>query len=173
VDEASASASSLLFASRFGHDPLLDVPHDGRKNAKKEQFQPIGKSIRPATLALLGGPAPPPRRSADNPAALPSRRDFSLGYDRLARAGHGKPRPVREPTRRVGALGRPAVLSSLSYTTTLRSLSALMILLFSGLSPERTMLINDGVTPFFFAHFFWLPARLTSKRSKRTTRICV
>ena len=69
---------------------------------------------------------------------------------------------------RVGALGRPAVLSSLSYTTTLRSLSALMILLFSGLSPERTMLINDGVTPFFFAHFFWLPARLTSKRSKRT-----
>ena len=82
----------------------------------------------------------PPRRSADNPAALPSRRDFSLGYDRLARAGHGKPRPVREPTRRVGALGRPAVLSSLSYTT--RSLSALMILLFSGLLPERTMLIN-------------------------------
>src|SRR5262249_14083265 len=67
------------------------------------------------------------------------------------------------------ALGLPAVLSSLSYTTTLRSLSALMILLFSGLSPERTMLINDGVTPFFFAHFFWLPARLTSKRSKRTT----
>src|SRR5262249_50326862 len=84
-------------------------------------------------------------------------------------AGHGKPRPVGEPTPRVRTLGRPAVLSSLSYTTTLRSLSALMILLFSGLSPERTMLINDGVTPFFFAHFFWLPARLTSKRSKRTT----
>src|SRR5215471_5900759 len=69
----------------------------------------------------------------------------------------------------IGGYGRSAVLSSLSYTTTLRSLSALMILLFSGLSPERTMLINDGVTPFFFAHFFWLPARLTSKRSKRTT----
>src|SRR6516225_6304843 len=34
---------------------------------------------RPATLALLGGPAPPPRRSADNPAALPSRRDFFRG----------------------------------------------------------------------------------------------
>jgi len=97
VDEASASASLLLFASSFGHDPLLHVPHDGRKNAKKEQFQPIRRSIRPATLALLGGPVPPPppRRSADNPAAFPSRRDFSLGYDRLARAGHGKPRPVR------------------------------------------------------------------------------
>ena len=54
MDEASASASSLLFTSRFGHDPLLDVPHDGRKNAKKEQFQPIRKSIRPVTLALLG-----------------------------------------------------------------------------------------------------------------------
>ena len=33
--------------------------------------------------------------------------------------------------------------ASRSYTTTLRSLSALMILLFGGLSPERTMLIND------------------------------
>ena len=70
----------LLFASRSGHDPLQDVPADGpplnRKNMKKEQFRPIRKSIRPATLALLGGPAPPPPRSADNPAALPSRRDF-------------------------------------------------------------------------------------------------
>src|SRR6516162_10546085 len=35
-------------------------------------------------LALLGGPAPPPRRSADNPAALPSRRDFLLGCHGLA-----------------------------------------------------------------------------------------
>jgi hypothetical protein len=136
---------------------------------RKSNFNQYGsRSVRLRWRYSVDLPLPP-RRSADNPAALPSRRDFSLGYDRLARAGHGKPRPVREPPRRVGALGRPAVLSSLSYTTTLRSLSALMILLFSGLSPERTMLINDGVTPFFFAHFFWLPARLTSKRSKRTT----
>jgi hypothetical protein len=167
VDEASASASSLLFASRFGHDPLLDVPHDGRKNAKKSNFNQYGsRSVRLRWRYSVDLPPGSVRRQSRR---APSRRDFSLGYDRLARAGHGKPRPVGEPTPRVGALGRPAVLSSLSYTTTLRSLSALMILLFSGLSPERTMLINDGVTPFFFAHFFWLPARLTSRRSKRTT----
>jgi hypothetical protein len=27
------------------------------------------------------------------------------------------------------------------------------------------MLIDDGLTPFFFAHSFWLPARFTSERS--------
>src|SRR5262249_13071914 len=64
---------------------------------KKEQFQPIRKSIRPATLALLGGPAPPPRRSADNPAALPSRRAFSLGVQRPRRRS-GRRAPAA-PTR--------------------------------------------------------------------------
>jgi hypothetical protein len=46
---------------------------------KKEQFQPIRKSIRPATLALLGGPAPPPRRSADESRRAPQPAGFSLG----------------------------------------------------------------------------------------------
>jgi hypothetical protein len=64
--------------------------------------------------------------SAPNPPPLP-------GSPPEPRVLHLEPRPVGGPTRRVGALGRPAVLSSLSYTTTLRSLSALMILLFSGL----------------------------------------
>jgi hypothetical protein len=34
-----------------------------------------------------------------------------------------------------------------------------MIFSFGGLSPERTMLIADGATPYFFAHAFWLPSR--------------
>src|SRR5262245_44839447 len=122
---------------------------------------------------------------------LPPNRAPVRGVDQLVMTPRGMARCAQPPTRRalagrgayvirtgaffvslcIGGYGRPAVLSSLSYTTTLRSLSALMILLFSGLSPERTMLINDGVTPFFFAHFFWLPARLTSKRSKRTTSL--
>jgi hypothetical protein len=38
-----------------------------------------------------------------------------------------------------------------------------MILSFGGLSPERTMLIADGATPYFFAHAFWLPSRFTSE----------
>jgi hypothetical protein len=33
-------------------------------------------------------------------------------------------------------------------------LSALTIFSFGGLSPERTMLIADGATPYFFAHAF-------------------
>ncbi len=59
--------------------------------------------------------------------------------------------------------------STRSNTTTLRSLSAPIIFLVGGLTPERTMLIDDGVTPFSFAHSCWLPARFTSERSKRTT----
>jgi hypothetical protein len=59
--------------------------------------------------------------------------------------------------------------STRSNTMTLWSLSALMIFLFGGLSPARTMLIAEGTMPFFFAHFVWPPARFTSERSNRTT----
>ena len=71
----------------------------------------------------------------------------------------------------LNAIPRPARFysSTRSNATTLRSLSARAIFLFGGLTPERTMLIDDGVTPFSFAHSFWLPARFTSERSKRTT----
>jgi len=69
----------------------------------------------------------------------------------------------------IGFAGPLFYSSTRSNTTTLRSLSALMIFLVGGLAPERTMLIDDGVTPFSFAHSFWLPARFTSERSKRTT----
>jgi hypothetical protein len=70
----------------------------------------------------------------------------------------------------LNAIPRPArFYPSRSNTTTLRSLSALMIFLFGGLTPERTMLIDDAATPFSFAHSCWLPARFTSERSKRTT----
>jgi hypothetical protein len=53
----------------------------------------------------------------------------------------------------LNAISRPARFysSTRSNTTTLRSLSALMIFLFGGLTPERTMLIDDGATPFSFA----------------------
>ena len=57
----------------------------------------------------------------------------------------------------LNAIPRPP--RSRSNTTTLRSLSALMIFLFGGLTLERTMLIDDGATPFSFAHSCWLPAR--------------
>ena len=71
----------------------------------------------------------------------------------------------------LNAIPRPARFysSTRSNTVTLRSLSALTIFLFGGLTPERTMLIDDGATPFSFAHSCWLPARFTSERSKRTT----
>src|SRR5262245_11417562 len=64
----------------------------------------------------------------------------------------GPPMTVRTGWRRFVERPRPArFYSSIrSNTTTLRSLSALMIFLFGGLTPERTMLIDDGATPFSF-----------------------
>jgi hypothetical protein len=67
------------------------------------------------------------------------------------------------------AASRRPIHRTRSNITTLRSLSALMIFSFGGLSPLSTMLIIEGATPFFLAHSCWPPARFTSKRSKRTT----
>jgi hypothetical protein len=67
------------------------------------------------------------------------------------------------------AASRRPIHRTRSNITILRSLSALMIFSFGGLSPLSTMLIIEGTTPFFLAHSCWPPARFTSKRSKRTT----
>src|SRR5262245_49099954 len=106
----------------------------------------------------------PGRRAADGGEQLMKTYLWSDG---------ARPRRQFEPDGggSLNAIPRPARFysSTRSNTTTLRSLSALMIFLFGGLTPERTMLIDDGATPFSFAHSCWLPARFTSERSKRTT----
>jgi hypothetical protein len=77
---------------------------------------------------------------------------------------------MQEKVRASGTPGSPAARRPIHRTrsTTLRSLSALMIFLFGGLSPVRTMLIIEGAMPFFLAHSFLPPVRLTCAKQERT-----
>jgi hypothetical protein len=99
-------------------------------------------------------------------------REYRRANFSLANA-YESPAPVAHPKPAAGAsllaASRRPIHRTRSNITTLRSLSALMIFSFGGLSPVSTMLIIEGATPLFLAHSFWPPARLTSERSKRTT----
>ena len=99
-------------------------------------------------------------------------REYRRANFSLANA-YESPAPVAHPKPAAGAsllaASRRPIHRTRSNITTLRSLSALMIFSFGGLSPVNTMLTIEGATPLFLAHSFWPPARFTSERSKRTT----